>query len=265
MNKALILFLMACFRVGLSQSFDVEKEKTKSDYVEFKNRLITKYKNVKPGKFNDHLPGMVHTLRTQEKKIALTFDACGGPNGSGFDEELITFLVKEKIPATLFVTGSWIRKNPSTFQELCRQPLFEIENHGLTHHPCTVGPASKYGIKGTGGIGAGIDEVELNARLIESYTQKKPTYYRPATAYTDEGCMALIKDLNEEVAGYSVLSGDAVAGTSAEAIKQNILKNSKPGSIVIMHMNHPAWNGLEALRVTIPVLRKQGYQFVTLK
>jgi len=251
--------------MGLSQSFDVEKEKTKSDYVALKNQLVNKYKNRKPGKFSDHLPGMVHTLHTPEKKIAFTFDACGGINGSGFDEELITFLVKEKIPATLFVTGSWILKNQSVFQSLCRQPLFEIENHGLTHHPCTVGPASKYGVKGTGGISAGIDEIELNARLIESYTQKKPAYYRPATVYTDEGCMALVKDLNEEVAGYSVLSGDAVAGTSAETIKQNILKNSKPGSIVIMHMNHPAWNGLEALQEAVPALRKQGYQFVTLK
>ncbi|MBS1488193.1 MAG: polysaccharide deacetylase family protein [Bacteroidetes bacterium] len=250
---------------GWSQSLHFTKEKADRQYVEFKNQLIEKLKNTAPGKFSDHLPGIIHTLNTNEKNIALTFDACGGTNGSGFDEELIAFLIKENIPATLFITGTWIQKNTAAFQTLCRQPLFRIENHGLTHHPCALGKESKYGIKGTDGLGEAIDEVELNARIIESYTNRRPVYYRPATAYTDEGCMTLVKELNQEVAGYSVLSGDAVAGTPAENIKQNILRGAKSGSIVIMHMNHPTWNTLEALQMAIPVLRKDGYRFVYMK
>ena len=204
-------------------------------------------------------------LPADEKVLALTFDACGGLHGSGFDRDLIDFLKKEKLPATLFVTGSWIEKNLAAFQQLCNEPLFEIENHGLTHHPCTLGKESKYGIKGTGNASAGFDEIELNARQIEFYAHRKPEFYRPATAATDEGCITIANALNETIVSYSVLSGDAMAGVSAETVKENLIKMAKPGGIVIMHMNHPEWNGLEALRAAIPILRQRGYQFVMMK
>lgn len=265
MSKLLIIFLVTVGWLStFCQTVNIKKEKLDPGYIQLKKQLVEKYKNVKAGRFSDDLPGIRHTLGTTQKKIALTFDACGGTKGSGYDADLIAFLVKEKIPATLFVTGSWIKKNPSIFMELCREPLFEIENHGLTHHPCTVVSESKYGIAGTGSVEASIDEIELNARLIEFYTHRKPVYYRPATAYTDEACVLLANDLKHEIAGYSVLSGDVVANTNQDVIKNNILKKVKPGAIVILHMNHPAWNTFEALQLCIPELRKRGYEFVRL-
>ncbi len=250
--------------IAQGQTFDQKKELSSSDYQQAKSEVIEKFKNRKPGKFGESIPGVKERFATDKKILALTFDACGGPHGSGFDRELIDFLKKEKLSATLFITGSWIEKNLVLFQQLCSEPLFEIENHGLTHHPCTIGNESKYGIKGTGSVGSGFDEIELNARQIEFYTHHKPEFYRPATAATDEGCVAIAKELRETIIGYSVLSGDAVAELAVETIKENIIKKSKPGGIVIMHINHPEWNGFEALRAAVPILRKQGYQFVKL-
>ncbi|WP_297107317.1 hypothetical protein [Tessaracoccus sp.] len=53
-----------------------------------------------------HLPGIVSALDAPSTsdgvaRIALTFDACGGRHGSGFDERLISGLVAAKVPATL--------------------------------------------------------------------------------------------------------------------------------------------------------------------
>jgi peptidoglycan/xylan/chitin deacetylase (PgdA/CDA1 family) len=43
-----------------------------------------------------------------QKRVALTLDACTGH----FDEDLIEFLIRNRIPATLFVTKKWLDANP---------------------------------------------------------------------------------------------------------------------------------------------------------
>jgi len=266
MVKIILQVILVSFGSAVqAQTFDLSKERSSTDYQQAKSLVVEKLKGIQPGKFGEFIPGVKTNLATHQKFLSLTFDACGGGHGSGYDRELIDFLKKEKIPVTLFVTGSWIEKNLEIFEQLCREPLFEIENHGSTHHPCTIGNERKYGINGTGGVGAGFDEIELNARQIEFYTHRKPEFYRPATASTDQGCVALARELNETVVSYSVLPGDAVAGLARETITANIIEKVKPGGIVIMHMNHPEWNGFEALRAAIPILRQQGYQFVKLE
>jgi peptidoglycan/xylan/chitin deacetylase (PgdA/CDA1 family) len=197
--------------------------------------------------------------------VALTFDACGGPTGSAFDSDLIAFLKKEKIAATLFISGLWIAKNDSLFRLLCAEPLFEIENHGLSHRPCSITGKSRYGIAGTENVNDVFDEIELNARQIEFYNGKKPKFYRPAAATADEGCVSIARELKERIITYDVLSGDAAPEAEPILIKKNILKKIKPGSIIIMHMNHPERNGFEALVEVVPDLRKQGYEFVKLE
>jgi peptidoglycan/xylan/chitin deacetylase (PgdA/CDA1 family) len=247
------------------QSFDLQKEEASLDYCHDKSNAINKFKNIEAGKFGESTPGIMTKMVSSKKIAALTFDACGGPTGSGFDSELIEFLKKEKIPATLFVSGLWIEKNDSIFQQLCAEPLFEIENHGLAHRPCSITAQSKYGIAGTDSVAAVFDEIELNARQIAFYKKKKPRFYRPAAAAADEGCVSIAGELKEKIISYDVLTGDAVRGLEASVITKNIVKKTKPGSIIIMHMNHPERNGFEALAKAVPELRKQGYVFVRLE
>jgi len=264
-NSVLVsIAFLACNALS-GQSFDVNEEATALNYCEQKSRVFEKLKDIKAGKFGEFAPGIMTKISSSKKMVALTFDACGGPTGSGFDTALIGFLKKEKIEATLFVSGLWIGKNDSLFRQLCAEPLFEIENHGLSHRPCSISGESRYGIAGTENINDVFDEVELNARQIEFYNKKKPRFYRPAAAAADEGCVSIAGELKEKIITYDVLSGDAVPGTAAVEIKKNILKKIRPGSIVIMHMNHPERNGFEALVEVVPELRMQGYEFVKLE
>src|SRR5260221_8192247 len=258
-----VIFLVCTNLCG--QTFDLQKDQSALDYEKTRARVIEKFKNVKPGKFGEFVPGMKTKIITTKKIIALTFDACGGPTGSEVDTELMEFLKKEKIQATLFVSGPWIEKNDSLFRQLCLEPLFEIENHGFEHCLCSVITNSKYGIGGTGSVSAAFDEIDINAKKIELYSRKTPKFFRPAAVAADQACVAIANELKEKIISYDVLSGDAVPGTPADAIKKNILKKVKPGSIVIMHMNHPERNGFEALTEVIPELRKQGYEFVKLE
>lgn len=45
----------------------------------------------------------------------------------------------------------------------------------------------------------------------------------------------------------------------------SVLQHIKPGAIVIMHFNHPAWNTFEAMQEIVPALRKLGYTFAKLQ
>jgi peptidoglycan/xylan/chitin deacetylase (PgdA/CDA1 family) len=233
-------------------------------YSELKKKIITKFDHAAPGRWGEFVRGVETEIVTQHKYVVFTFDACGGKNGDGCDKELIDFLHNERIPSTLFVTGKWIDANFSVFLNLSRDTLFDIENHGLNHKPCSLDGESAYGIKGTSGAGEAFDEIEANARKIEALTKHFPLYYRSATAYTNETCTEIAHELGITIVSYKVLSGDAGKFTPASVIEENVLKSIKPGAIVIMHINHPECNTYEAMQNIVPRLRKLGYKFVRL-
>jgi peptidoglycan/xylan/chitin deacetylase (PgdA/CDA1 family) len=231
-----------------------------------KKALVDKtFAHALPGHWGEFIKGVDTDLITKNKSVALTFDACGGHHGNGYDKELIDFLKKEKIRATLFVTGKWIDDNLNTFLQLSRDTLFEIENHGFNHRPCSVDGESAYGIKGTPDVPDAFDEIEANEIKIEKLTGRRPLFYRSATAFIDEACAKIAHQIDVTVVSFDVLSGDAVAKTPVSVIENNVLKNIKPGAIIIMHFNHPEWNTYESLVKIIPVLKKEGYSFARLK
>jgi peptidoglycan/xylan/chitin deacetylase (PgdA/CDA1 family) len=234
-------------------------------YNELKKKICSGLAKGDAGQWGEFVKGVDEALITRNKIIAFTFDACGGKKGSDCDEELIEYLEKESIPATLFISGKWIDSQFSEFLKLCRNPLFEIENHGLNHRPCSIKGESAYGITGTQNVAEAFDEIEANARKIQSITNHKPHFYRPATAFIDEACAKMAMNLGIIPVTYSVLSGDAVPFTPESVIEKNVLTNIKPGAIVIMHFNHPEWNTKEAMEKIVPQLRKIGYTFVLLK
>ena len=239
-------------------------DKDKS-YSELKKKIVLEFKHTAAGHWGEFDAGVDERVNTQKKIIAFTFDACGGKNGNGYDKELIDYLHQEKIPATLFVSGKWIDSQFAVFLALSRDTLFEIENHGLNHRPCSIDRESAYGIKGTSNVEEAFEEIEANARKIEAITNHRPRFYRSATTFMNEACVRMANELGITSVSYQDLSGDSLPFTPESVIEGNVLKRIKPGAIVIMHFNHPEWNTREAMQKIIPELRKMGYSFVLLK
>jgi len=248
----------------MTNSIFLKKLYTDNSYNQLKEKIDSEFAHALAGSWGEFVKGVDEDLVTKNKLLALTFDACGGPHGSGYDAELIQFLRKEKIPATLFVTGKWIDANYTTFMELSRDTLFEIENHGLNHQPCSIDGESEYGIKGTPDVPDAFDEIEANERKIEHITGRRPLFYRSATAYIDEACAKIARQLHVTAISFDVLSGDAVPRTPVAVIEKSVLTNVKPGALIIMHFNHPEWNTYESLLRIIPILKQRGYAFVKL-
>jgi peptidoglycan/xylan/chitin deacetylase (PgdA/CDA1 family) len=271
-NIIIILLILCIFKPGSSQDVKeftnttfLKKLNYDKSYSELKSKIVSEFAHKPSGHWGEFVTGVYEKILTQKKIIAFTFDACGGKNGNGYDKELINYLRSEKVPATLFVTGKWIDAQFNVFIDLSRDSLFEIENHGLNHRPCSTEGKSVYGIQGTSDAGEAFDEIEANARKIEAITNHLPCFYRSATAFIDEACVSMAARLGIEVISYQVLSGDAVPFTPDSVIEENVLKNIVPGAIVIMHFNHPEWNTKEAMQKIVPKLRELGYTFALLK
>ena len=142
--------------------------------------------------------------------------------------------------------------------------MFEIEDHGLNHKPCSIDRKSAYGIHGTSGVEEVFDEIEANALKIKAITKYNPRFYRSATAFIDEASVNIAEELGIKVVSFNVLSGDAVAYAPESEIERNVMNDIKPGAIVIMHFNHPEWNTYKAMQKIVPKLRQMGYDFVRL-
>lgn len=216
----------------------------------------------KPHAWGQTLEGVLTRFESDTNQIALTLDACGGPGGNGYDAQLIEYLRDERVAATLFVTAKWIAANRDVAQDLSADPLFELENHGDRHKPCSVDGRSAYDIRGTRSVSEAVDEIAEGAIAIEALTGRWPRFFRPGTAYFDDVCVDVVKELGAQPMGYSV-AGDAGGGFGrAEVAKQ--VGAAPSGSVVLVHMNKPRGATAEGLRDAIPKLRARGFSFVRL-
>lgn len=231
---------------------------------QLKQEMLDKYKKQVPEEWGDSVTGLIRRINTSDKVVAITLDACGGGSlGNGYDTELIDFLVSNEIPATLFINARWIDANKEIFMKLANNDLFEIENHGLKHKPLSVNGEKAYGIKGTMSIEEVVDEVEVNAEKIKELTGKKPKYFRSGTAYYDDVAVNIVKSLGYEAVNFTVI-GDAGATYNKEQVKKACL-SSKPGDILIFHMNRPERETAEGMKEGIILLQEKGFDFVKLE
>lgn len=259
-SKLIIIPLLLFFVLSTFCTLNVKAE---TDFVKMKAFIQKKYAGQKSKLWGEKIPGVITGFNTHVKVIALTFDACGGPKGSGYDAEIIYYLRQHNIPATLFINARWIDANYYRFMALSKLPLFEIENHGYLHKPLSVIGRSAWGIKGTASPGEVVDEVYMNKLKIAKLTGRTPKFFRPGTAYFDEVAVKIVYKLGQKPVNYNIL-GDAGATFNRQQVK-NALLSSKPGSIVIMHLNQPKAQTFEGMKDAIPILQKQGYKFVKLE
>ena len=122
-----------------------------------KAQLVAEFAGRRPTEWGLAVTGVV--TRSPARPAVITLDACGGPGGSGVDQELLAVLRRLGIPATLFVNARWIQANRTLAAELGADPLFELANHGWLHRPLSVSGKSAYGIAGTTGVADAYDEL----------------------------------------------------------------------------------------------------------
>ncbi len=192
-------------------------------------------------------------------RVALTFDACMG----AVDERILSTLIRERIPSTVFVTARWLRKNQATVAIFLANPdLFEIENHGENHVPAIDVAVPVYGIASAGSPEAVSQEVGKGAQAVIAAGLPAPRWFRGATAKYDASSIDEIRKMGYRVAGYS-LNGDDGSLLGAGSAEKRIAA-AKDGDVVISHINQPTHAAGQGVANAIVKLKARGVEFVKL-
>lgn len=194
------------------------------------------------------------------KRVALTLDACTGQ----YDGDLVEFLIRNRIAATLFVTKRWLDKNPVGVAVIkAHLDLFDVEDHGENHIPAVIGVGRKvYGIPGEPDLIHLRREVSEGARAVEAVTGIAPRWYRGATAEYDAQAKQEIARMGYKIAGFSI-NADSGATLKKIAIEER-LQHVRGGDVIIAHMNKPASDSAEGLSSGLIALLRKGFVFVRL-
>ncbi|MFW6692404.1 polysaccharide deacetylase family protein [Streptomyces sp. MAR4 CNX-425] len=200
------------------------------------------------------------------KRVALTFDAdmMAGQHdradaGERFDNPgLIAALRELKVPATVFMTGTWAARYPGQARAIGRDPLFEVANHSYSHHafatPC-------YGLPEVA-PGTMRAEVERTfAELRRAGVPEPVPYFRFPGGCYDDAALRALAPTGVTAVQWDVSSGDAFA-TDPGAVAAEVLTRVRPGSVVVLHVTRSAAPVTEeAVRRIVPELRRRGYGF----
>jgi len=176
------------------------------------------------------------------KCVALTFD--DGPSEE--TSKLLDLLKAKDIKATFFVLGLQIEKYPLMLPRMLAEG-HEIGNH--TYHHKSLKKLSAADVA---------TEVNSTQNLIFSLTGYLPHIIRPPMGEFNLGDPTLA---NYPIILWSADPWDWKYRNSA-TIDQEVMKQVKPGYIVIMHDIYPTSIG--AVPTIIDTLKQQGYTFVTI-
>jgi peptidoglycan/xylan/chitin deacetylase (PgdA/CDA1 family) len=186
-------------------------------------------------------------------RIALTFDLCQVPaRPSGFDRQIVDFLEREKVAATFFAGGDWLRTHPEEARRLTVNPRFELGNHSWGHPDLRRLSA--------GEIAGEIERTE--AELIRVAGRTSRLFRLPFGTHTPASLQAAAAQ-GVRIIQWDVVTGDPDPGMDAAAIIKEVQRGARNGSIIIMHANGRGWHTAEALPQMIAWLRGRGFELVT--
>jgi peptidoglycan/xylan/chitin deacetylase (PgdA/CDA1 family) len=185
-------------------------------------------------------------------QVALTFDACPAGTPDEYDEKVIEILLREKVPATLFLGGRWVEKNVEKARFLASRPQFEIANHSF-YHPHMLEKDDDRVLR----------ELKRTQALIKKVTGKTPRYFRPPYGEVDERVAKLAAEAGLVTIQYDLASGDPDTNLSAQNIVRVVLRDAQGGSIIVFHMNRKGVHTAEVLPEVIQGLRQKGFALVT--
>lgn len=186
----------------------------------------------------------VYSVERDDKVVAVSFDAAWGNEDT---QTLIDILSEHGVNATFFVVGDWVDRYPESVKALADAGN-EVMNHSSSH-----------------GHFASMQSDEITADIeacnekIAAVTGKTPTLFRCPYGEYDDHVIQAVSGMGMTAVQWDVDSLDW-KGISAAEIQKRVLKNVKPGSIVLFH--NAAEHTPEALPGILDALQKDGYTVV---
>ncbi len=178
--------------------------------------------------------------------IAMTFD--DGPSAT-LTPKLLDLLAARHIKVTFFVIGENVAEHPEIVARAAREG-HEIGNHSWSHP--NFGKMSDQAVR---------SQLQRTDDAIKNATGQRPTLMRPPYG----SITAREKRWIHDEFGYRVILWDVDPldwkRPGPAVVRNRILKETQPGSIVLSHDIHPGT--IEAMPSTLDALEAKGFKFVT--
>ena len=197
------------------------------------------------------LQPLVHGSRA-EPCVALTFDACATRAPNGYDARVVEVLVATNTPATLFLSGKWLEREPDEARHLASLPNIEIASHGYAHRHLTR--MSDEAMQ---------SDLVLAQETFMRLLGQAPLLFRPPYAESSDRLARVAAELGLVTVTYDLASGDPDARIPKHKLIDYVVDMAKNGAIVVMHMNLRGWHTADALPDIIAGLRHRGFELVT--
>ena len=192
----------------------------------------------------------------QEKVIYLTFDDGPHPEITAW---VINELKKHQIKATFFCVGDNLKKHPETAKQLLTEG-HQIGNHTMHHIKGWKHKNVDY-LKD-------IEDCDTEIRKIhEQMNDEKaqPRLFRPPYGQIKPSQIGLLREQGYEIIQWSDLSCDYDKHLNCEKSLSALVKNAKPGSIVVFHDSEKAENQLKQILPSyLEAMLAEGFTFETL-
>jgi peptidoglycan/xylan/chitin deacetylase (PgdA/CDA1 family) len=212
------------------------------------------------------------SLTPGKKLIALTFDLCEtAGETAGYDGRIVDYLRSERIKATYFAGGQWVVSHKTRAAQLISDPLFEVGTHGWAHRNARLlrGAELMREVAAPGVAYSALRSDFSQAQCARAHAlafseiPAAPTLFRFPFGACDPTSLQAVSDAGLIAIQWDVSTGDPSPHQSARAIADAMIRNARPGSIIIMHANGRGYHTAEALPMAIPALRAKGFEFVT--
>jgi peptidoglycan/xylan/chitin deacetylase (PgdA/CDA1 family) len=186
------------------------------------------------------------SVHVDGRYIALTFD--DGPNQK-LTPRLLDLLAEHHIHATFFVVGENAAEYPEILQRAVREG-HEIGNHTWSHP--NLAKMSDENVR---------SQIKRTEEAITNAIGSRPTLFRPPYGSVTPHQKHFIRDeLGYEIILWEVDPLDW-KNPGPSVVSSRILKETRPGSIVLAHDIHA--QTIQAMPATLTELEAKGFKFVT--
>ena len=168
-------------------------------------------------------PERIWAFSREEKSIYLTFDDGPIPEVTPW---VLDELKKYNAKATFFCIGENVQKHPEIFQRILSEG-HSVGNHTFNHLNGWKTATSEY-IEN-------VDKAEGQMGNNSKFKIQDSRLFRPPYGKITSKQAKILQRKGFKIVMWDIISYDYDANTSPEKCLQNVLKNIKPGSVIVFH------------------------------
>jgi peptidoglycan/xylan/chitin deacetylase (PgdA/CDA1 family) len=184
--------------------------------------------------------GLIWRFSSKSPILYLTFD--DGPSNS-VTEAILKILKEAKVSASFFCVGKNVKKNQDLFKKI-KANGHSIGNHSMTHPNGWKVDKSIY-----------LKDIQNASKLINS------NLFRPPYGKINFKSISSLKK-TFKIIMWDIVSGDFDNSLSTETVVNNVVKNARNGSVIVLHDNDSFKDlTLSSLPKIIKQLKGKGFTF----